>query len=77
MNPQNEIKPNQKTSRTLDQKPKNLPASQKPQKMAPANKPPPVKKKIIKFHFGNPFEYKMSLFFFFFLIFQKTEILSF
>ena len=44
--------------RTLDIKPQN---NQKNEKKI-VNKVPPAKKKIIKFHFANPYEYKMFFF---------------
>ena len=73
MNPQNNnnnsnSKNEQKTtSRTLDIKPKSFTVSKQEKKANPPAKVPPIKKKIIKFHFANPFEYKM----FKNLVFQK------
>lgn len=58
ISPNPESNKEQKTFRTLDTKKKqgNTPKPQNEQK-----KIAPTKKKIIKFHFSNPYEYKMSV----------------
>lgn len=57
INPESANNKEEKTFRTLDVKKKQANASEK--KKETKKVAPPVKKKIIKFYFSNPYEYKM------------------